>query len=833
MNRIKTTTRIIGAVLAAILIPTVGAGAATLLTVDARQPVKAPIEGTIKQGSAVSPDGTRIGINSRYLTRDGKPWLPVMGEFHYTRMPAAQWELELRKMKAAGVDVVASYVIWNHHEEREGKFDWSERRDLRHFVELCKKVGLDVVMRIGPWAHAEVRFGGIPDWVVDAMPTRQNDPQYMRYVDRFYRQIGEQLKGLLWKDGGPVIAFQLENEYNLRGPGKGADHISALKQLALKAGLDAPLYTVTGWDRTVYPPGEVAPVFGGYVDEPWAVSTKELPPKETHAFRFDTRVSGDLGAQTAARAPGTADQEIDKTPFLGAEYGPGLPFMYRRRPVVSPDDVASMLPVQIGSGVNLLGYYMFHGGRNPEGRGWLQESTASGGYNDLPLINYDFQAPLGPDGQQRPVLERIRPFHWFLHDFGAQLAAMTVRKPDIVPRSPADLTTPRFAVRSKGDSGFLFVNNYVRQYPMAEQRDVQFEVALPGGKAVFPSQPVTIASGDYFIWPFNLDLDGFLLRHATAQPLARIDQGAEGVTYVFAAHKRIPVELAFDASVASYIEAGSARLTNKDGRLVVAGLEPAPGQAVVIRRPGARTVRLIVLSAEQAGRVTVAELAGQRRILMTEQQLVVADGDIELRSVGKADFRLAVYPPLAQPVSAAGQTLAPARDGVFQVFATRVPERHPVATVTPLRDAQAAPMVMIGGPAKAAVEPRPEAFKAAASWQVTVPREQLAGLDDALLDIDFVGDIGRLYAGVKMLDDWYYSGYRWQFGLRQAEASLDAPLTVSVLPLRADAPIYIDRDSRPDFKGKPQLAELRKVTVVPVYLLKLKPSGAQAADGRR
>jgi hypothetical protein len=41
----------------------------------------------------------------------------------------------------------------------------------------------------------------------------------------------------------------------------------------------------------------------------------------------------------------TADQEIDKTPFLGAENGLGLPFMYRRRPVLSPDDVASMLPV--------------------------------------------------------------------------------------------------------------------------------------------------------------------------------------------------------------------------------------------------------------------------------------------------------------------------------------------------------------------------------------------------------------------------------------------------------------------------------------------------------
>jgi hypothetical protein len=282
------------------------------------------------------------------------------------------------------------------------------------------------------------------------------------------------------------------------------------------------------------------------------------------------------------------------------------------------------------------------------------------------------------------------------------------------------------------------------------------------------------------------------------------------------------VELAFDASLAPYLQASGARLAQREGRVIVDGVKPGMVEAVVIRRPGTRPVRLIVLSAEQAGRVTVAEVSGKRRILMSEQQVVVADGELELRSAGKPDFRVAVYPPLAKAPSAAGQQLAQATDGIFQVFDARVPERHPVATVTPLRDAQAAPAILIGGLAKAAVEPIPEAFKAAASWTVSVPREQLAGLDEALLNIDFVGDIGRLHAGVTMLDDWYYSGYGWQFGLRQADIAPDVPLTVSVLPLRADAPIYIPRESRPDFGGKPQLAQLRNVTVTPVYLLKLK-----------
>jgi hypothetical protein len=824
-NAMKATLnqRHLSALLAALLLPSAAAMADTLLKVDASGAVKAPLEGHLKQGSNRSPQGGTLGINSQYLTRGGKPWFPVMGEFHYTRTPASKWELELRKMKASGINVVASYIIWNHHEEQEGKFDWSERRDLRRFVELCKKVGLDVVVRLGPWDHAEVRFGGVPDWIVYAMPTRGNDPQYMAYVERLYTQIGRQLKGLLWKDGGPVIGAQLENEYNLRGPGQGAEHISALKRLALKAGIDVPLYTVTGWDGTVYPPGEVTPMFGGYPDEPWAKSTKELPPKETHAFRFDTRVSGDLGAQTASHRAGTADEEIDKTPFFGAEYGPGLPFMYRRRPVVSPDDIASMIPVQLGSGVNLLGYYMFHGGRNPEGRTWLQESTATGGYNDLPLISYDFQAPLGPDGQDRPVLRRLRPFHWFLQDFGARLATMPVHKPELVPSSPADLKTPRFSVRSNGKSGFVFFNNHVRQYAMAQQEGVRFSIQLPGETLVFPSKPVDIADGDYFIWPFNFDMDGVNLRHASAQPVARIDQGKDGVVYVFAAHKSLPAEFAFDPQLASAITAGSAATAQRDGRLIVDAIQPGTSEAITIRRPGAGPVRIVVLSAAQAQQLTVADVAGRRRLLLSDQQVVVADGELQLRAVGKADFRVGVFPALAKTPGSSSAPVQAGRDGIFQTFVAHLPERTITAAITQVRDARTAPPVAIGGPSRAAVEPTPESFRAAAAWKVSIPREQLKGLDDALLNIDFVGDFARLYSGVHMLDDWYYSGYGWQFGLRQLDASLDQPLTVSVMPLRADAPIYIPKEGRPDFGGKSQIAELRGVTATPVYLLKLKP----------
>ena len=38
----------------------------------------------------VGPSGT-LAVNSRCIERDGQPWMPVMGEFHYSRCPEGEW----------------------------------------------------------------------------------------------------------------------------------------------------------------------------------------------------------------------------------------------------------------------------------------------------------------------------------------------------------------------------------------------------------------------------------------------------------------------------------------------------------------------------------------------------------------------------------------------------------------------------------------------------------------------------------------------------------------------------------------------------------------------
>ncbi|RRK01431.1 hypothetical protein Ga0100231_001085 [Opitutaceae bacterium TAV4] len=159
-------------------------------------------------------NGDCVEVNASHIMRNGRPCLPVMGEFHYSRYPREEWELEILKIKAGGIRILATYIFWNHHEEKRGVFNWSGQRDLRAFIGLCKKHGLEVALRIGPFAHGEARNGGLPDWLyAQPFEARSNDPRYLALVERLFGEIGRQTSGFMFGDGGPVVAIQLENEF--------------------------------------------------------------------------------------------------------------------------------------------------------------------------------------------------------------------------------------------------------------------------------------------------------------------------------------------------------------------------------------------------------------------------------------------------------------------------------------------------------------------------------------------------------------------------------------------------------------------------------------------
>lgn len=440
-----------------------------------------------------------------------------MGEVHYSRIPADEWGRAVRMMKEGGVTIVATYVFWNHVEEEEGIFRWDGQRSLRRFLEVCHEEDMPVVLRLGPFCHGEVRNGGIPDWAFGkGCKVREQNPTFMRMVENLYRQIFTQVQGLQWKDGGPVVAAQFDNEYRGRG-----EYLVALKRIAQEVGFDLPFYTRTGWPelRTPVPFGEMIPLYGDYADGFWDKQVTETAGNYYKAFNFKAfRSSTAIGTDLLGEQKETVEKGAEEYPYFTCELGGGMATAYHRRPYIYPEDCYSLAIVKLGSGSNLLGYYMYHGGSNPEGRlhtlNECQTSPATAN-NDLPLVTYDFQAPLGEFGQTYPQYYMLRKLHLFLQDWGETLAPMEAAFPAPQNLPKGDDSALRWSVRSnaEGTSGFVFVNNYERLQNLSAKSDVQFEAC--GVK--FPK--MTIPAGAMCIFPVNIDG----IRYATAQLVAKRD----------------------------------------------------------------------------------------------------------------------------------------------------------------------------------------------------------------------------------------------------------------------------------------------------------------------
>ena len=85
------------------------AAAQTVVSIDASVPAAA-VKPLAFPAGGKSPLGHELGVNNRYLTLDGKPWLPVMGEMHYSRYPEREWESALAMMKSGGIQIGRAHV---------------------------------------------------------------------------------------------------------------------------------------------------------------------------------------------------------------------------------------------------------------------------------------------------------------------------------------------------------------------------------------------------------------------------------------------------------------------------------------------------------------------------------------------------------------------------------------------------------------------------------------------------------------------------------------------------------------------------------------------------
>lgn len=765
-----------------------------------------------------NPNGETISVNNYFISKNGKPFIPITGEFHFSRYPSQYWDESIRKMKAGGINIIATYVFWNIHEEKEGNFRWDGDRDLKKFIALCAKNDLYVFVRVGPFCHGEIRNGGLPDWLLGKpLMIRSNDPAYLSYVERLYNQIGAQLKGTYFKDGGPVIGIQLENEYqhsaapwgltysgqpldftaaerdlSLTQAGVGIsetknpyadlgnDHMKILKSLAVKSGMDVPIYTATGWGNAAIVTNESIPVTAAYAYPFWTAH-KDISP-----FFLYKDMHKDPDYAPVRYKP-------EDYPAFPAELGSGIMTVYTRRPIVEQKSFDAMMNRCLGSGANGLGYYMYHGGSTPRGEHSYFSDEAYG----LPKISYDFQAPIGEFGQVREGFQRLKLINWFAQEFGDLLAPMrTVLPENAAILKPENVTDLRYAVRVKDNSGFLFVNNFQDDLKTSDKTNIQIKIKTSGDIVTIPeSHGFSVKEGENLIFPFHLAINGADLIYATAQLFTKSDDG-KILYYVFVAQDGSNAEFSFAKSNGLSIKKEQGiGVEQNDKRILVKC--PKGTSEFTVNVKGQQT-KILVVEKSLALQSYIVSIKGQKSLVFSDAVVLQKKDSISVLSTGKNEVNLQVYPKIQSKLSAGNASVSALNNkGLMSAFTISVPE------------VKLEPVIKQVGARKTVV---------------TLP-SSLNGLNDLFLNVDYTGDTGMGFLEGELVTDEFWKGTLWQIGLRKFyPAAASKEMVFYFRPVSENAS-YLDDilpETRPDFSQSKQILDIRKISFTPEYKVDLR-----------
>jgi beta-galactosidase len=327
-----------------------------------------------------------FAIKDGNFVYDGKPVQIHSGEMHYARIPREYWKQRLQMAKAMGLNTVATYIFWNHHEVAPGVWDFTtDNHNLRDFIKLAADEGLMVILRPGPYACAEWEFGGYPWWLVKNkdLVIRTNNKSFLDSCNVYINKLVDQVRDLQITKGGPIIMIQAENEFGSyvaqRKDIPLEEHKKyslAIKNQLLKAGVDVPLFTSDGsW------------LFEGGTIE-GAMPTANGEDNIDNLKKVVNQYNGGKG------------------PYMVAEFYPGwLDHWAEPFPKVSTDDVMKQMVKYLDNGVS-FNFYMVHGGTN---FGFTTGANYDKNHDIQPdMTSYDYDAPISEAGWATPKYMAIR-----------------------------------------------------------------------------------------------------------------------------------------------------------------------------------------------------------------------------------------------------------------------------------------------------------------------------------------------------------------------------------------------------------------------------------------
>lgn len=336
----------------------------------------ASIQGAAAATNHTTAKHTFVVSGSQFLL-DGNPYQIIAGDMHYPRIPREYWQDRFKKARAMGLNTLTLYSFWNLHEPSPGSYDFSGQNDIAEFIRQAQKEGLNVILRPGPYVCAEWELGGYPSWLLKDknLVLRSTDPAYRARVQSWFKRLAKEIKPLLLKNGGPIIAVQLENEYGAIG--EDIRYLQELKQDLISSGLgDVQLFTS---------------------NQPTDIEKGSLP---------DVPTVVNFGVGNAERGYELLNTARPGGPKMTGEYWAGWfdkwgEAHHETDGKKEADEFRWM--IERGYSVSL---YMFHGGTT---FGWMNGADTHNGNDYHPdTTSYDYDAPLDESGTPRYKFDLLR-----------------------------------------------------------------------------------------------------------------------------------------------------------------------------------------------------------------------------------------------------------------------------------------------------------------------------------------------------------------------------------------------------------------------------------------
>ena len=311
--------------------------------------------------------------DSFYL--DGKPYTVLSGAIHYFRVPREYWHDRLLKLKECGFNTVETYTCWNLHEPREGEFDFSGNLDVAAYVATAESLGLNVILRPGPYICAEWEFGGLPAWLLtyEKMSLRCYDETYLGFVRRYYSELLGRLRGHFAAEGGSIFMLQVENEYGSFGNDK--TYLKAILDIYKENGIDCLFFTSDGTNPAMQS--------GGSLEGCLPTANFGSSPKSSfETFRL---------TQTDC-------------PLMCTEFWSGWFDHWGEAHHVRPTEQVLDCVKAFGELGSSFNFYMFHGGTN---FGFMNGANYPDAYHPT-ITSYDYGAPLSEAGDRTETYYKLR-----------------------------------------------------------------------------------------------------------------------------------------------------------------------------------------------------------------------------------------------------------------------------------------------------------------------------------------------------------------------------------------------------------------------------------------